>query len=173
MTYPCVRRRVRGTFRAMPGTRYRNDGDQRHAARITRGEPEECWLWTGTVNGNGYGQLSIAKRTVLAHVKAYTDAHGPVPTGMQVCHTCDERLCCNPAHLWAGSPAQNQYDKGAKGRAAKGTANAAAKLNDDAVRHIRERLARGDLHREIAATYGVSRPIIDRIANGKAWTHVV
>lgn len=63
-----------------------------------------CWIWTGSLNTGGYGQLGrrIDKRTImiLAHRFAYFLVKGEIPASHDVRHTCHEKLCCNPAHLY-------------------------------------------------------------------------
>lgn len=75
-----------------------------------------CFLWQGTRNWKGYGYMFYRGRTIGVHRIAYMLKKGAIPKGMQVCHTCDTRNCCNPDHLWLGSNADNHKDKDAKGR---------------------------------------------------------
>jgi HNH endonuclease len=58
-----------------------------------------CWLWTGGVNPQGYGAFRVGQVQSGAHRWAYQWAKGPIPQGLQVHHTCHERLCVNPQHL--------------------------------------------------------------------------
>lgn len=56
------------------------------------------------------------QRLKLAHRKAWEDTHGAIPLGLYVCHHCDNPPCCNPEHLFLGTPQQNMDDAKAKGR---------------------------------------------------------
>ena len=85
-----------------------------------------CWLWTGYRFHAGYGGFheSQPKRTVrLAHRVAWELTNGLIPDGLHVCHTCDNRSCVRPDHLFLGTNADNVADKVAKGRQAKGEAH--------------------------------------------------
>jgi hypothetical protein len=79
-----------------------------------------CFLWEGRVHPNGYGWYGGGRRgaRLLVHRIAWEETNGPIPGGMLVCHHCDVRLCCNPAHLFLGTAKDNTRDMIAKGRAA-------------------------------------------------------
>ena len=76
----------------------------------------DCWLWQGFVAINGYGTKAYRGKTVRVHRLMYELCNGPIPDGMLVCHSCDVRLCCNPAHLWLGDKRDNAMDVVIKGR---------------------------------------------------------
>lgn len=79
-----------------------------------------CWLWTAGKFANGYGMVSLGRRSgrqinTQAHRVAYVLANGSIPQGQVVMHTCDVRGCVNPAHLILGDQAENVRDAAAKG----------------------------------------------------------
>ncbi len=82
----------------------------RFASKTQRGAPGGCWLWLGTKTAAGYGQLRVRGVRVYAHRYAYEAAHGPIPSGLVVMHSCDNPSCVNPAHLSAGTYSQNTRD---------------------------------------------------------------
>ena len=86
---------------------------------VSVGTANECWPWTGSVHSKAkpYGRFYVGKRVFPAHRFALLLAAGPHPRGANcACHTCDNPICCNPNHLWWGTPQQNDADCVAKGR---------------------------------------------------------
>lgn len=81
----------------------------------------DCWLWLAARNNMGYGQIRIARRTVLAHRTSYELFVGAVPTGLCVLHRCDNPRCINPSHLFLGTMRDNTQDMCKKGRARNGS----------------------------------------------------
>lgn len=146
---------------------------ERLRARIDQRQPDECWPWTGTINKKGYGQISVQRRTWLAHRLVWVEANGPIPDGLQVCHRCDNRSCCNLADLFLGTAADNQHDKRDKGRAARGEANrGGGKLTAAQVREIRILRGSGVRTGLVAVQFGVSDVLIRKIMRGVLWSHV-
>jgi hypothetical protein len=86
-------------------------------AKVTVGEKGECWLWTGAKHKFGYGVVSLSRKAVTAHRVSYALANGGIPDGAQILHRCDVPGCCNPSHLYAGTPQQNIDDMHNRGRA--------------------------------------------------------
>jgi hypothetical protein len=83
-----------------------------------RAEPDgECLIWTRSKIAKGYGRVRMLGE-VAAHRVAYRLAHGDIPEGMLVCHTCDRPDCIQPAHLFVGDQGDNMRDMSSKGRAA-------------------------------------------------------
>lgn len=73
-----------------------------------------CWHWVGSIGNSGYGKVSVGRGVMSAHRAAFQLAHGYLPE--VVMHTCDVKRCVNPAHLRAGTYADNTRDMFEKGR---------------------------------------------------------
>lgn len=129
--------------------------------------PDDCWVWKAGRFDSGYGVFTIKRRNVRAHRFAYEIANGP--TDLCVLHKCDNPPCCNPAHLWEGTELENVHDRDRKGRNCKGEDHPNAKLTPSAVRMIRSD-PRG--HVVVARAMNVSRSLVQKIRQGKAWSHV-
>jgi len=156
---------------------------------------DECWPWTAGKVASGYGAFYLGSRSdgtrrqLSASRIAWTLAHGPVPLGMLVCHHCDNPDCCNPLHLFLGTPADNIRDAARKGRTASGERNGShthperlargerhglAKLTEAQVREIRARYAAGGVSQsQLAREYGMARTTISSIVRRETWAHVV
>lgn len=87
-----------------------------------------CYLWSGSVQSRGYGYFQIGSRTTgdreqhLAHRIAWLLSGRLLPTGANVLHSCDTRVCVNVNHLFLGTTDDNQKDMAAKYRGRKSTA---------------------------------------------------
>ena len=86
-------------------------------AKVQLGYDDDCWNWTACISHKGYGQFQVRKsRPGHAHRVAYCLSVRDVPATTLICHNCDNRLCCNPNHLFEGTPLSNMQDMIKKGR---------------------------------------------------------
>jgi HNH endonuclease len=135
-----------------------------------------CWLWTGARRTKGYGAYWHGGRLVQAHRFSFEIAYGAIELGKFVCHTCDVKLCVNPAHLYQGTNSENILDASAKGllrgrRTALGEAHGSSKLTLEQVRKIRSMyIPRKCGAKQIAKQFpGVSTEAIRQVITGKTW----
>lgn len=81
--------------------------EERFWAKVDRGDPDGCWLWTAAINPKGYAMFAVTKgvfgatgkQPIGGHRVAYQLMVGPIPEGLQLDHLCRVRHCVNPAHL--------------------------------------------------------------------------
>jgi hypothetical protein len=153
-----------------------NDAD-RFFAYVARSD-DGCWEWLAGIDEHGYGYFwsKEAGRYVRAHRWSFEFHKHPLGE-MRCCHTCDNRKCVRPSHLFAGSDADNAADRASKGRtkgfaALHGEQHTQAKLTRKVVVEIKARLALGDKQKDIAADVGIDKSNISRISSGKIWKDV-
>lgn len=79
-------------------------------SKVDRRAPEECWPWRASRSLNGYGRILLNGKLEVAPRIAWAITHGEDPGSFDVCHSCDNPACCNPAHLWRGTRRQNLRD---------------------------------------------------------------
>lgn len=148
--------------------------EQAFLAHFKPGEPGICWLWQGQLSVAGYGRVSFgAGERMLAHRASIIIHYGPIADKYNVCHSCDNPPCVNPAHLFQGSHADNMQDAVAKGRMNRGEKSAGAILDEPAITEIRRlRRDEGWLQSEIASKFGIRPSHVSLIVNYKIWKHV-
>jgi len=159
--------------------------NQRFFSRFVVDDKSGCWNWTGKPNCNGYGRIAgeingkryaEKERTVLAHRASWIIHNGEIPSGngahgTVVMHTCDNRLCVNPAHLRLGSQNDNVQDMLSKGRKVtnqpRGVANSRAviKTAEDVALIRASSLGSGELARQ----FDVNRWTIKAIRSGRSY----
>lgn len=137
---------------------------ERIKARITVQDDGGCWEWSGCVQANGYPRINFERKPQYAHRLSYSVFVGPIKSGMDVCHKCDNRRCVNPDHLFIGTRQDNMTDAVAKGRQAKGFSLPQTKLSDKDRQEISIRAKAGDLYKMIAKDFNITKSSAGRIA---------
>lgn len=165
---------------ATPGNLYQQTGRpfaDRFWEKVDRRDAAVCWEWQAGRDKNGYGDFQNKAQRGLphpdhpsssAHRIAWELTHGPIPPGLCVCHQCDNPPCCNPAHLFLGTNAENTADKIAKGRQ-----NTSRKLTAAQVSDIRTRdYSQYGAQQAVAREFGVSGNAIIAVRRRVTWQHL-
>lgn len=136
---------------------------------VRLGDEEDCWLWIGTLHNKGYGLFGVDGRIQRCHRIAYELENGPIPDGMLVCHSCDNRDCVNPAHLWLGTAQDNTTDMVRKGR------HGGVRFDSEMVRWIRKVHVFGSAEwgvNGLSRKIGCSQNAVWRVVKRSTWKHV-
>jgi hypothetical protein len=136
-----------------------------------------CWIWNGGLHKNGYGQFSCRKNTksitYLPHrVAKEIITNKLIPSNMCACHSCDNRKCVNPYHLWLGTNQDNIKDRDNKGRGnqASGENQGFSKLNWELIEKIRKEHSTGKYsQQQLAIKFSVHQVNISCIVRNKTW----
>jgi len=126
---------------------------------------DQCWDWTASTSTRGYGKFYMAGTTPHAHIVAHRiyNPHDPTTADKPfVLHWCDRRICVQPAHLHAGTPADNVREMAERERGTN-------KLTADDVRFIRSSTLTGV---ELANRFGVAQSTISEIRARKTRRHL-
>jgi len=134
--------------------------------------PAGCWSWIDIKSG--YGTIKCNNKIISGHVASWLINYGEIPEGMWVLHSCDNRSCSNPTHLFLGSPKDNSRDMISKKRnnPVRGSKHYSAKLNELQVSEIKKLLELGYSQYLISRHYTVSRSSIEDIKFKRTWVAV-
>ena len=139
--------------------------DVRRFMRQVKVSADGCWEWTGPLYQHGYGSFD-ACGVMYAHRFAYLIFNGELCDGLDVCHTCDNRKCVNPAHLWLGTKSDNMRDCATKGRIN------TVKLSIEDVRKIRQLHNLKYAVADLAQRYNVTTTTIHAVINRRTWDYI-
>lgn len=123
-----------------------------------------CWIWQGTQCVgygvcNPHGNVKDISGREYCHRYSFKHFKGEIPTGMEILHSCDVRLCVNPDHLSANTRAMNVLDLRNRNPRAFNR-----KITEDQHPIIRER-AKVEKIKDIAKSYNVGRHTIGKIVS--------
>ncbi len=186
----CERKYLALNLCSMHYQRWRSNGDPLIAQHnIGVGDTEEerfwsrvaipsdrslCWLWTAGIGGNGYGATRLNGKHELTHRISWFYTYGTMPTQF-VLHSCDVRLCVNPAHLREGTHQDNTNDKVSRNRQSflQGERHGMAKLTEAQVISIRQMYASGGMTQaQLGSKMGVTSTTIWQIVHRRHWAHI-
>ena len=145
-----------------------NFNSKRFWSHVEVREPNQCWNWTAYRDQSGYGRVGC-NVTTFAHRLAWIEANRPLAGKEKVLHSCDNRSCVNPAHLFVGTQAENIADCVAKKRHSHGETHSKARITEADVRMIRT-AEESDL--QLAKRLGVPKAIVSQARCGRTWPHV-
>lgn len=136
-------------------------------SRIQIDGTTQCWNWPGST-AKGYGQIKYGGVKLLVHRVMAQTFLGKGCSGF-VLHRCDNRLCCNPDHLFFGTHVDNMDDMKAKGRSTAGRILSSSKLTPEKARAIRD--SETGSQSQIAMKYGVTRSTVSQVQRRKTWAN--
>jgi len=139
----------------------------------------DCWnVISHQPKDTGYIAFTRNGKHIRIHRYIYEKYFGPIPKGLFVCHSCDNRKCINPKHLWLGTNRENLQDMIEKGRnnnqklSVLGEDNSQAKLTEKDIISIRKERKTGLTMKSLAQKYNVSDSNIHRIIHRQLWSHI-
>ena len=150
---------------------------ERFLRSFSKTEGDSCWLWLKRLDRDGYGQMTFHLDNDIimvkkAHRVAYEILVGEIPTGMCICHKCDNPSCVNPSHLFLGSQADNIRDMVNKKRQMYGKQHWNVKLKPEDILEIKNLVASGLTNTEVAKKFNIAQQTVSAIKNNKSWIHL-
>jgi hypothetical protein len=132
-----------------------------------------CWNWIGAKR-LGYGVLRINGKPTGAHRLSYIHFKGPIKEGKFICHSCDNRACINPLHLWEGSNQENIKDRDRKKRTARiyGENHWLSKYTNSQIAKMREMNKEGFTDKEIGKAFNAHPNYVRLVIRRIRWPHL-
>lgn len=69
-----------------------------------------CWRWVGAGASSGYGQFYFDGKKYPAHRWLYSVTVEPIPKELFACHSCNNKWCVNPKHIYPATNTKNIHD---------------------------------------------------------------
>ena len=142
---------------------------ERFLKKLDKDPVTGCWNWTGSKNPvHGYGICTINYKQYRVHRVSYEIFVGPIDNTKEICHSCNNKLCCNPEHLRNDTHSSNMIDK-----IHNGTQNTQV-LSIDQVLEIKKELKnyKHGILTKLAKKYNVQLTTIFDIRKGRSWSHI-
>ncbi len=128
-----------------------------------------CWIWKGCLIESGYGTIGYKGKNFVVHRLMYELFVAKIPEGMLACHICDNKLCCNPSHIFLGTHKDNLVDMVNKKRSNFGEKHHNARLKTEEAREIKFSKEKNTI---LSDRFKVSAGHIDNIRLGIRWKHL-
>lgn len=140
-------------------------------------QPNGCWEYSGAKDADGYGMFWYDGKTRGAHqFSARYLGNFVVNKGQQICHSCDNPPCCNPAHLFIGTTQQNTADRHFKGRSVKGSRVGTSVYNESIIKAVKNayktRTHYRGIIKDISREFNVSYGVVWYACKRNAWPHI-
>ena len=145
--------------------------EQRFWDKVIVLSEDECWEWAASLTKKGYGSFGWTSGSEYAHRVSWILHFGNISDDLHVLHSCDNRRCVNPKHLFLGTTQDNSKDMVSKGRSMTNERNPMSKLKEEDVREIRDilRSPGRPSHRKLAKMFDVSSGTISLISSNHIW----
>lgn len=168
-----VMHKCKNTMCVNPTHLYINTDESVFWSHVTKDSPDVCWNWHGSISGTGYGKMQFHNKKFSSHRYSWILHFGKIPDGLWVLHKCDNHACCNPNHLFLGTPKDNMIDMYQKNRGRIGERSPKAKLKEEQVLQIISLYSTRDYtHRKLAKMYNVSVALVFAIIHRQVWKHL-
>lgn len=134
----------------------------------------ECWnVISHAPNNKGYIRIMRNSISYQAHRYVWKKVYGSIPKGLCVLHSCDNRKCINPEHLFLGTDADNMKDMDLKGRRACGENHGRAELKNKEIIQIKKLLKEEKYTQTaIASFFNISDSHISNIKANRTWGYI-
>lgn len=133
---------------------------------------DACWNWIGKLSDRGYAVLSIKRMGMRASRISWTINNGPIPEGLCVCHSCDNRSCVNPSHLFLGTHQENMADMMRKKRQISGERVHSGKLTEAQAIEILRLHRAGRSAKQLSKQFGIAPVNVWCLTSGRHWKYL-
>lgn len=146
------------------------DLEKRFWSKVNILNDDSCWEWIAGLTTHGYGNFKYLYKSISSNRMVWFLLTGEFPD-LHVLHTCDNRKCCNPKHLFLGTNLDNIQDRVSKNRSVRlsGEKNGFSRLTNNDILFIRDSNLNNN---DLALKYKVSNRTIRDIKSHRSWKHI-